>query len=195
MKKNLLAKVTTNERKSSEDKLCFDRALLIIFLCFLRRWNKNTQWYYIQLTSEIFSRYQPASHKQQSCEPVNQYYLTVLQLLCKELKFSSETEEQNKNNIITDALNINEQTFPFIRQRLLENKSLTLEEIRLLTLLSWSYTLAWYTFVSIRSTNEQVDCIYFLKRTVSTPFEKLNVDFKGHMPLQIYRSITRVGTS
>lgn len=74
--------------------------------------------------------YQRASHKQQSCEPVNQYYLKVLKVLSKELKFASETEEQNKNNFIMDAL-IDEQTFLFIRQRLIKNNSLTLDEIRL----------------------------------------------------------------
>lgn len=130
---SFLAKITAKEELSTEDKLnlLINHVSQPVFDHFSECTSyedaiKTLNDIYIKPTSEIFSRYQLASRKQQSNESVNQYLL-ALKVLSKECQFAAVTAEQHKNNFIRDAF-INGLVSPVIRQRLLENNSLTLEE-------------------------------------------------------------------
>lgn len=81
---------------------------------------------FIKPTSEIFARYQLASRKQQLGESISKYLLT-LKILSKECKFTAVTADEHKNNFIRDVF-LSGILSSSIRQRLLENNTLTLEQ-------------------------------------------------------------------
>ena len=80
---------------------------------------------YIKPRNEIFARHLLASSKQQPGESLDQY-LVELKLLARECNFVAVTAEQCKSNHIRDSF-INGLSSTNIRQRLLENTTLTLD--------------------------------------------------------------------
>ena len=81
---------------------------------------------YIKPANEVFARHQLASRRQLSNESLDQY-LQALKLLAKDCGFKSVTAEAYANECIRDAF-IAGIASHAIRQRLLENCSLTLDE-------------------------------------------------------------------
>lgn len=81
---------------------------------------------YMKPKSEIFARHLLATRKQLVTESIDQY-VQSLKLLSKDCNFRDVTSEENKNEYIRDSF-INGLLSPIIRQRLLENKSLELQE-------------------------------------------------------------------
>ncbi|XP_059045830.1 uncharacterized protein LOC131841531, partial [Achroia grisella] len=75
--------------------------------------------------NEIYSRHRLMKRYQQSGESVHQY-IQALKLLSKECNFHKVTAEQNESEYIRDAF-IGGLVSPVIRQRLLENSTLTLD--------------------------------------------------------------------
>lgn len=130
---NFITKLTLKEELSSQDKysILINHVSQSVFEYVSECTTyedaiKTLNTIYIRPASDIFSRYQLASRKQQSGESINQYLL-ALQILGKECNFTAVTAEQHKNIFIRDAF-INGLVSPVIRQRLLENDSLSLEE-------------------------------------------------------------------
>lgn len=81
---------------------------------------------YIKPKNEVHARHVLSSRKQQSGETIDEY-VRVLKQLAHDCNFKNATAEEYKNEYIRDAL-IAGITNNRIRQRLLENKTLTLEE-------------------------------------------------------------------
>ncbi|KFM71742.1 hypothetical protein X975_23396, partial [Stegodyphus mimosarum] len=81
---------------------------------------------YITKRNEIFARHCLASRFQQTGESVNEY-LQILKQLSKDCEFKSVTAEENKHEYIRDAF-IRGLKNPRIRERLLENASISLEK-------------------------------------------------------------------
>lgn len=80
---------------------------------------------FIKPPNEIYARHQLMKRSQQSGESIHQY-LQALKVLSKECNFKSVTAEQNENDYVRDSF-ISGLSSPAIRQRLLENKSLSLD--------------------------------------------------------------------
>ncbi|XP_063888888.1 uncharacterized protein LOC135115803 [Scylla paramamosain] len=80
---------------------------------------------YVKLPSEIFGRHVLATRRQQSGESLDEF-LRELHKLSKDCNFKAVTAEQYREELVHDAF-INGIASAFIRQHLLENKSLNLE--------------------------------------------------------------------
>ncbi|XP_024885915.1 uncharacterized protein LOC112463647 [Temnothorax curvispinosus] len=80
---------------------------------------------YIKPRNEIYARHCLATRRQHAGESVDQY-LQVLKQMSKDCNFKNVTAEQNKNEYIRDAF-ISGLVCSRIRQRLLENTTLTME--------------------------------------------------------------------
>ncbi|XP_068237219.1 uncharacterized protein [Palaemon carinicauda] len=80
---------------------------------------------YVKLPNEIFARHVLATRRQQSGESIDEF-LRELHKLSKDCNFQPVTAEQYRQELVRDAF-INGIASVFIRQRLLENKSLNLE--------------------------------------------------------------------
>ncbi|XP_076052612.1 uncharacterized protein LOC143032026 [Oratosquilla oratoria] len=80
---------------------------------------------YVKLPNEIFARHVLATRRQQSGESLDEF-LRELHKLSKGCNFKAVTAEQYREEMVRDAF-INGIASAFIRQRLLENKSLDLE--------------------------------------------------------------------
>ncbi|XP_066958849.1 uncharacterized protein [Macrobrachium rosenbergii] len=80
---------------------------------------------YVTLPNEIFARHVLATRRQQSGESLDEF-LIELHKLSKDCNFKAVTAEQYREEMVRDAF-INGIASAFIRQRLLENKSLDLE--------------------------------------------------------------------
>ena len=87
---------------------------------------KVLQNLFIRKPNEIFSRHLLATRKQQTGESVNEF-MQALQILSKNCECKPITAENYRKELCRDAF-INGLTSSTIRQRLLENNSLTLEE-------------------------------------------------------------------
>ena len=81
---------------------------------------------YVKPSNEIFSRHMLSTRKQQPSESIDQY-LQSLKVLSKNCNFQSVSAETNKNDFIRDAF-ISGLLSNEIRQRLLENHKLSLEQ-------------------------------------------------------------------
>ncbi|XP_054266993.1 uncharacterized protein LOC128989150 [Macrosteles quadrilineatus] len=81
---------------------------------------------FIKPTNEVYSRHQLATRRQEPGENIDQY-LRKLKELSKACNFKSVTANENRNEYIRDAF-IRGLISQSIRQRLLENLTLTLEE-------------------------------------------------------------------
>lgn len=81
---------------------------------------------YIKPKNEVHSRHVLSSRKQQPGETIDEYIL-VLKQLAHDCNFKNATAEEYKNEYIRDALIAGIRNYR-IRQRLLENKTLTLDE-------------------------------------------------------------------
>lgn len=81
---------------------------------------------YVKPTNEVFSRHKLSARQQQADENIDQY-LQALKLLSKDCQFKAVTAEKNRDDYIRDTFIAGIKS-PVIRQRLLENVSLTLEE-------------------------------------------------------------------
>lgn len=81
---------------------------------------------FTKTVNEVFARHKLATRRQQSGETVTKY-LEILKFLSKDCNFKAVTAETNRNDCIRDAFiaGLRESN---IRQRLLENPNLTLEE-------------------------------------------------------------------
>ena len=77
-------------------------------------------------TNEIYSRHLLATRKQEESESLDQY-LQVLRRWSKDCNFAAVTPLENEQSYIRDAF-INGIRSREIRQRLLENKTLTLDQ-------------------------------------------------------------------
>lgn len=75
--------------------------------------------------NEIYSRHRLMKRSQNSGESVHQY-LQALKVLSKDCSFKDVTAEQNENDYVRDAF-ISGLSNPIIRQRLLENRSISLD--------------------------------------------------------------------
>ncbi|XP_064080564.1 uncharacterized protein LOC135197423 [Macrobrachium nipponense] len=80
---------------------------------------------YVKLPNEVFARHVLATRRQQSGESLDEF-LRELHKLSKDCNFQAVTAEQYRQELVRDAF-INGIASAFIRQRLLENKSLNLE--------------------------------------------------------------------
>ncbi|XP_066980104.1 uncharacterized protein [Macrobrachium rosenbergii] len=80
---------------------------------------------FVKLPNEIFARHVLATRRQQSGESLDEF-LIELHKLSKDCNFKAATAEQYREEMVRDAF-INGIASAFIRQRLLENKSLDLE--------------------------------------------------------------------
>ena len=81
---------------------------------------------YIKPRNEIFARHLLATRNQKPGESLDQY-LVELKLLAKDCNFVPVSAEQCKSNLIRDSF-INGLSSSNIRQRLLENTTLTLDQ-------------------------------------------------------------------
>ncbi|XP_064077645.1 uncharacterized protein LOC135195313 [Macrobrachium nipponense] len=83
---------------------------------------------YVKLPNEVFARHVLATRRQQSGESLDEF-LRELHKLSKDCNFLAVTAEQCRQELVCDAFinGIDGITSAFIRQRLLENKSLNLE--------------------------------------------------------------------
>lgn len=81
---------------------------------------------YIKSPNEVFARHLLATRIQQPGESIDEF-LQKLKTLSKDCNLKAVTAQQYKQELICDAF-INGLQSPLIRQRLLENKTLTLEE-------------------------------------------------------------------
>ena len=81
---------------------------------------------YIKLPNTIFARHQLATRKQQTGETLSGYFQS-LHLLSKDCGLRDVTAEQYRNELARDAF-INGLTSHTIRQRLLENAELTVDQ-------------------------------------------------------------------
>jgi hypothetical protein len=81
---------------------------------------------YQKKRSEIYARHCLASRSQQHGENINEFYQTLNQM-SKECDFKAVSAEQHKSEYVRDAF-IRGLRCPNIRQRLLENKTITLED-------------------------------------------------------------------
>ena len=81
---------------------------------------------YIKPTNIIYARHKLATRKQKVGEPLSSY-IENLRSLASECEFAAVTDEQNRNDCIRDAF-ITGINSPHIRQRLLENLTLTLDD-------------------------------------------------------------------
>uniref|UniRef100_A0A6P7GHB2 Uncharacterized protein LOC114342603 n=1 Tax=Diabrotica virgifera virgifera TaxID=50390 RepID=A0A6P7GHB2_DIAVI len=81
---------------------------------------------YIKPANEIYARHVLATRKQQINESIDQY-AQQLKLLAKNCNFKAVSSEENRNDYIRDAF-INGLIQSYIRQRLLEFSSLSLDE-------------------------------------------------------------------
>ncbi|XP_018403046.1 PREDICTED: uncharacterized protein LOC108779970 [Cyphomyrmex costatus] len=80
---------------------------------------------YVKPRNEIYARHCLTTRRQLTDESVDQY-LQILKQLSKDCNFKNVTAEQSKNEYIRDAF-ISGLSCPHIRQRLLENVTLTLD--------------------------------------------------------------------
>lgn len=80
---------------------------------------------YVKPVNKIFARHQLAIRKQKSSESIDQF-AQGLRILAKDCQFTAVTVDQRVNEAITDAF-ITGLSSSTIRQRLLENSTLTLE--------------------------------------------------------------------
>ncbi|XP_064080666.1 uncharacterized protein LOC135197536 [Macrobrachium nipponense] len=80
---------------------------------------------YVKLPNEVFARHVFATRRQQSGESLDEF-LRELHKLSKDCNFQAVTAEQYRQELVRDEF-INGIASAFIRQRLLENKSLNLE--------------------------------------------------------------------
>lgn len=80
---------------------------------------------YVKLPNEVFARHVLATRRQHSGESIDEF-LRELHKLSKDCNFKAVTAEQYREELVRDAF-INGISSTFIRQRLLENKSLNLE--------------------------------------------------------------------
>ncbi len=81
---------------------------------------------YVKSPNEIFARHLLATRRQQSGESLDAY-LQQLHKLSKDCNLKPVSAEQYKEQLVRDSF-INGLLSPLIRQRLLENKTLTLEQ-------------------------------------------------------------------
>lgn len=81
---------------------------------------------YVKPVNEIFARHKLKTRRQEAGEDIDRY-LEALKRLSKDCKFKAVTAEVNRNEYIRDAF-IDGLQSPHIRQRLLENMTLSLEE-------------------------------------------------------------------
>lgn len=81
---------------------------------------------YSKPVNEIYARHILATRKQENGESIDQY-LQSLKILSKECNFKAVTAEENRNDFIRDTF-IRGLVTPHIRQRLLENSTLTLNQ-------------------------------------------------------------------
>lgn len=81
---------------------------------------------YVKPISEIYARHKLTTRIQQAGESIDQF-IQALKLLAKECNFKSVSAEENENDSIRGAF-IAGMSSSHIRQRLLENATLTLDE-------------------------------------------------------------------
>lgn len=81
---------------------------------------------FLKPPNEIYSRHKLAKRAQHPGESIDQY-LQALKLLSKECNFKQVTAEQNESDFIRDAF-ISGLSSSMVRQRLLENSTLTLDD-------------------------------------------------------------------
>ena len=80
---------------------------------------------YVKMPNEIFARHLLATRRQQSGESLHEFLLE-LRRLSKDCNLKTVSAEQYKEELVSDSF-INGLSSPLIRQRLLENKTLTLD--------------------------------------------------------------------
>ena len=81
---------------------------------------------YVKSPNEVFARHSLATRKQAPSESIDEY-LQILKLLSKDCNFKAVTASQHSDEAIRDAF-INGILSSHIRQRLLENKILSLQD-------------------------------------------------------------------
>ena len=81
---------------------------------------------YVKTPKEIFARHPLATRRQQSGESLDGFLLE-LRRLSKDCNLKAVSAEQYKEELVRDSF-INGLSSPLIRQRLLENKTLTLDQ-------------------------------------------------------------------
>ena len=81
---------------------------------------------YVKTPNEIFARHLLATRRQQSGESLDEFLLE-LRKLSKDCNLKAVSAEQYKEELVRDSF-INGLSSPLIRQRLLENKTLTLDQ-------------------------------------------------------------------
>ena len=89
---------------------------------------------YVKVPNEVFARHLLATRQQQSGESIDEF-LRELHKLRKNCNFKAVTAEKYREELVRDSF-INGTASPLIRQRLLENKCLSLE-----TAYNQAYTL------------------------------------------------------
>jgi len=87
---------------------------------------KTLELIYVKPMNEVFARHQLATRKQLPGESLDQYLL-ALKKLAKDGSFKAVSAEDHRQEAIRDAFITGLQS-PLIRQRLLENQSLTLDD-------------------------------------------------------------------
>ena len=87
---------------------------------------KTLQNLYIKTPNEIFARHLLANRRQQSGESLDEF-LQQLRKLSIDCNLKDVTAEQYREELVRDSF-INGLSFPLIRQRLLENTTLSLEQ-------------------------------------------------------------------
>ncbi|XP_054259845.1 uncharacterized protein LOC128984538 [Macrosteles quadrilineatus] len=86
----------------------------------------NLQNLYCKPVNEVFARHKLSTRQQQPGESVDQY-LEALKILSKDCNFKATSAEENRDDCIRDAF-VNGLIAPHIRQRLLENFKLPLQD-------------------------------------------------------------------
>lgn len=81
---------------------------------------------YVKPKNEIFARHLLATRKQDTGEKIDQFYQSLL-LLSKDCQFKAVSADEHRNGFIRDSF-ISGLSSTYIRQRLLENRSLTLQQ-------------------------------------------------------------------
>ena len=84
------------------------------------------EFLYVTPKNKVFARYLLATRKQQNGETLDEY-LNKLKLLSKDCEFQAVTADVYQKEMIRDSF-INGLQFPYIRQRLLENTTLNLDD-------------------------------------------------------------------
>ena len=87
---------------------------------------RKLQGIFVKPQNEVMARHQLATRRQRPCETIDQY-LQNLRLLAKECNFQVASAEKYREESIRDAF-ISGLSSPAMRQRLLENRTLTLHD-------------------------------------------------------------------